>query len=100
MITIIARLTAKGGEFENLRACALELSAAVAANEPRNELYAICEGAGPNTLVLVERYADEEALETHRCSAHMKTIGRKIGPMLAGKPDIVFRLTDCAQGPT
>ena len=99
MITIIARLTAKEGEFENLRTCALEMSAAVAANEPRNELYAICEGAGPNTLVFVERYADEEALEAHRSSAHMKTIGRKIGATLAGKPDILFRLTDCTSGP-
>jgi quinol monooxygenase YgiN len=95
MITIIARLTAKEGEFDNMRAFALELSAAVAANEPRNELYAICEGAGPNTLVLVERYADAEALEAHRASDHMKTIGRKIGATLAGKPDILFRLTDC-----
>jgi quinol monooxygenase YgiN len=96
MITIIARLTAKEGEFDTLRACALELSAAVAANEPRNELYAICEGAGPNTLVFVERYADAEALEAHRASDHMKVIGRKIGAALAGKPDILFRLTDCA----
>jgi quinol monooxygenase YgiN len=96
MITIIARLTAKEGEFDNLRACALELSAAVATNEPRNELYAICEGAGPNTLVFVERYADAEALEAHRASDHMKIIGRKIGATLAGKPDILFRLTDCA----
>jgi quinol monooxygenase YgiN len=96
MITIIARLTAKEGEFDNMRACALELSAAVAANEPRNELYAICEGAGPNALVFVERYADAEALEAHRTSDHMKTIGRKIGATLAGKPDVLFRLTDCA----
>lgn len=100
MITIIARLTAKEGEFENLRACALELSAAVAANEPRNELYAICEGAGPNTLVVVERYADEQALEAHRSSAHMKIIGRKVGATLASKPEILLRLTDCASGPT
>jgi quinol monooxygenase YgiN len=95
MITIIARLTAKDGEFQNLRACALELSAAVAANEPRNQLYAICEGAGPNTLVLIERYADAQALEAHRNSEHLKTLGRKIGATLTGKPDILFRLTDC-----
>jgi quinol monooxygenase YgiN len=49
-------------------------SRAVTASESRNELYAICEGAGPNTLVLVERYVDAEALEAHRTSDHMKTI--------------------------
>jgi quinol monooxygenase YgiN len=95
MITIIARLTAKDGEFQNLRACALELAAAVAANEPGNQLYAICEGAGPTMLVLIERYADAQALEAHRGSEHLKTIGRKIGATLVGKPDILFRLTDC-----
>jgi quinol monooxygenase YgiN len=100
MKTIIARLTAKEGEFENLRACAIELSAVIAANEPRTALYAICEGAGPNTLVFIERYADEEAFEAHRSSAYMKTIGRQIGAMLIGKPEILLRLTDCAPGPT
>jgi quinol monooxygenase YgiN len=96
MITIIARLTSKEGEFDNMRACALELSAAIAANEPRNLLFAVGEGAGPNTLVLVERYVDEAALEVHRASDHMKTIGRKVGATLAGRPEILFRLTDCA----
>jgi quinol monooxygenase YgiN len=96
MITIIARLTSKEGEFANMRACALELSAAVAAQEPRNELFAICEGAGRNMLVLVERYVDEQALEAHRASDHLKTIGRKMGSTLAGRPEILFRLTDCA----
>jgi quinol monooxygenase YgiN len=96
MITIIARLTSKEGEFDNMRACALELSAAVAADEPRNLLFAVCEGEVRNTLVLVERYVDEEALVAHRASDHMKTIGRKVGATLAGKPDILFRLTDCA----
>jgi quinol monooxygenase YgiN len=96
MITIIARLTSREGEFDNMRACALELSAAIAANEPRNLLFAVGEGAGPNTLVLVERYVDEAALEAHRASDHMKTIGRKVGATLAGRPEILFRLTDCA----
>jgi quinol monooxygenase YgiN len=96
MITIIARLTSKEGEFDNMRACALELSAAIAANEPRNLLFAVGEGGGPNTLVLVERYVDEAALEAHRASDHMKTIGRKVGATLAGRPEILFRLTDCA----
>jgi quinol monooxygenase YgiN len=100
MMTIVARVTAKEGEFEKLRACAVELSAVITANEPGTELYAICEGAGPNTLVFIERYADEEAFEAHRSSAYMKTIGRKLGAMLIGKPEILFRLTDCTPGHT
>jgi quinol monooxygenase YgiN len=95
MKTTIARLIAKEGEFDNMRACALEISAAVAANEPGNTLYAICEVGEPNTLVFVERYVDEKAVEMHRNSDHMKSLGRKIGATLAGKPEILFRLTDC-----
>ena len=95
MITVIARMTAKDGEFANMRAHALELSAAVAAHEPANHLYAICDGPEPNTLILVERYADETALEAHRASDHLKTIGAKIRGTLAARTDILFRLTDC-----
>jgi quinol monooxygenase YgiN len=96
MITIIARMTAKEGEFDNMRAFALELSAAVSANEPANDLYAICEGGEPNTLILVERYADEASIEAHRNSDHLKTIGRKIRETLAFRHEVLFRLTDCA----
>jgi quinol monooxygenase YgiN len=95
MKTIIARLIAKEGEFATMRACALELAAAVTANEPGNRLYAICEGAEPNALIIVERYVDEQAIEAHRNSDHMKGVGRRIGATLAGKPEIMFRLTDC-----
>ena len=89
-------MTAKEGEFDNMRANALELSAAVAANEPGNALYAICEGEAPNTLILVERYADEAASEAHRASDHLKRIGAKIRGNLAQRTEILFRLTDCA----
>ena len=95
MKTTIARLIAKENEFDNMRACALEIAAAVAANEPGNKLYAICEAGEPNTLVFVERYVDEKAIEMYRNSDHMKSLGRKIGATLAGKPEILFRLTDC-----
>lgn len=95
MITIIARMTAKDGEFENMRALALELSAAVAEKEPLNNLYAICEGPDSNTLILVERYADEVAIEAHRNSDHLREIGRKIRGTLAFRHEVLFRLTDC-----
>jgi quinol monooxygenase YgiN len=94
MITIIARLNAKEGEYDNLRASALELGAAVVANEPGCALFSVCEGAAPDALILIERYIDQEALEAHRASDHMKTVGRKVGASLAGKPDIMFRLTE------
>ena len=96
MITIVARMTAKDGEFENMRALALELSAAVAVSEPANHLYAICEGSGPNTLILIERYADEASIEAHRNSDHLRNIGRKIRETLAFRHEVLFKLTECA----
>ena len=96
MITIIARMTAKDGQFDAMRALAMELSRAVAENEPDNALYAICEGAEPNQLILVERYKDEASIEAHRGSDHLRTIGKKIGATLAFRHEVLFRLTDCA----
>ena len=95
MITLIARMTAKAGEFETMRALALELSAAVAAHEPANELYAVCDGPEPNTLILIERYADEAALEAHLAGDHLKSIGARIRGKLALRTEILFRLNDC-----
>lgn len=96
MITIIARMTAKDGEFETMRSIAVELSRRVAEVEPDNALYAICEGAEPNQLILVERYKDEASIEAHRRSEHLRTLGKKIGATLAFPHEVLFRLTDCA----
>lgn len=96
MITIIARMTAKDGEFETMRACAVELSRRVADSEPDNALYAICEGAEPNQLILVERYKDEASIEAHRQSEHLRALGKRIRATLAFPHEVLFRLTDCA----
>jgi quinol monooxygenase YgiN len=96
MITLVARLTAKDGEFETMRSLALAMADAVSAHEPGNVLYAVAEGSGERELVLIERYKDEAALEAHRSAAHFRKIGKQFAPTLAGPPDIVFRLTDCA----
>jgi quinol monooxygenase YgiN len=95
MITIIARMTAKAGEFDNMRAYALELSRRVSESEPDNALYAICEGGEPNQLILVERYKDEASIEAHRRSEHLRELGKKIGATLAFPHEVLFRLTDC-----
>ena len=96
MITLIARMTAQESKFEVMRALALELSAAVAANEPANSLYAVCDGPEPNTLILIERYTDQAALDAHSASGHLKEIGSKLREVLAVRGEILFRLTDCA----
>ena len=95
MITLIARITAKPGEFDTMRGLALDMSKAVTSNEPGNLLYVVTEGSGEGQLVLIERYKDGAALDAHRAADHFKTSGRQLGPTLAGPPEIVFRLSDC-----
>jgi len=95
MITLIARLKAKDGEFETMRRLAVAMAKAVSADEPGNALYAVAEGSGDHELVLIERYQDDAALAAHRASDHFKSIGKQLAPTLAGPPDILFRLSDC-----
>ena len=42
----------------------------------------------PNLVRFVERYEDEEAVETHRGTDHYEEFGKTIQDMMAGKPDI------------
>lgn len=92
MIILIARLTAKDGELDTLRARTLEMADAVSANEPGNTQYLVTEGAEANQIVIIEGYEDEAALDAHRQSEHFRAIGKMIGPALAAAPEIVFRL--------
>jgi quinol monooxygenase YgiN len=88
MIGIIAKLTIKPGTNADFEATMKALQARVHADEPGNKLYALHRTDDPNVYVMLERYADEAALEAHRAAAHFKELGRKLGDYLAGRPDI------------
>ena len=51
-------------------------------------LYALHKTADVNVYVMLERYADQAALDTHRAAPHFKELGRKLGDYLAGRPDV------------
>ncbi len=93
MLAAIATLTSKEGALDDLLAVAKELQAAVAANEPDCLSYEAFKGEEENTIVFIERYKDEAATETHRNSDHFKTIGARMGPFMAGRPELL-RLRD------
>lgn len=93
MITVVAKLKIKTGQEKEFEGIAAELAAAVRANEPGCKLYALHKSDDPQLYVFVERYDDMAAIEAHRASDHYKTLGRKMGPCMDGKPDIV-RLTE------
>ena len=93
MLATIATLRAKDGALDDLFAVAKEMQAAVAANEPDCLSYEAFKGEEANTVVFVERYKDEAAVEFHRNSEHFKTIGARMGPFMAARPEVV-RLQD------
>lgn len=88
-IGIVAKLAIEPGKNEEFEGIFAELQAAVNANEPGNHFYALHKSrTDENLYVVLEQYVDEAALEAHRSSEHMKTIGPKMGGCLAGRPEV------------
>ena len=88
MLGVIAKLTIKPGTNAEFETTMKALQAEVRSDEPGNKLYALHRQADANVYVMLERYADQAALEAHREAAHFKELGRKLGEYLAGRPDV------------
>ena len=86
--SIVATVKAKSGWETDFKAAALQLVAAVRANEPGCLLYTLNQGDAPDTFVFMERYADEAALAAHRGTDHFKTLGRAMGAFMDGAPSV------------
>ena len=87
MIGVTAKLNVKpeaAAEFEDVF---LTLSEAVHANEPGCILYQLCKDEEGNYIVM-EMYADEEALAAHGQSEHFKAAGAGFKGKMAGAPEI------------
>jgi quinol monooxygenase YgiN len=90
-IGVVATIKIKEGANEAFEAVAKELMAAVRANESGNKFYQFCKSkADATTYVVMEIYADQAALEAHGKSDHFRTIGPKMGPSMAGRPDVQY----------
>jgi quinol monooxygenase YgiN len=95
MIGIVATLKVKDGMAAEFEAAAMDLVEAVNANEPDCLLYRLYRTEDEHTFVFMERYKDEAAGDFHRNSDHFKTLGAKMGPFMAGRPE-VLRMTEVA----
>jgi quinol monooxygenase YgiN len=89
MLGVVATLKVKPGMEKQFEAVAKELVAKVNANEPGCKLYALHHGEAANTYVFMERYVDQAAVETHRATEHFKTLGRKMGEFMDGRPEVL-----------
>ena len=89
MIGIVAVLQVqdgKGAEFEEVFK---ELTAKVHANEPGNLMYQLTKSrTDPNTYKVLELYKDQDALTHHGQTDYFKELGRKMGPCMAGRPQV------------
>jgi quinol monooxygenase YgiN len=89
MLGVVATLKVKAGMDKEFEAVAKELVAKVNAGEPGCKLYALHHGEAPNTYVFMERYVDQAAVEAHRATEHFKTLGRKMGEFMDGRPEVL-----------
>lgn len=91
MIGVTATLEIQDGKQAEFEAVAKDLMAQVKANEPGCLTYQLYKKKGSETTyVFMEQYASAEALASHGQTDYFKASGAKMGPCLAGAPDIQY----------
>jgi autoinducer 2-degrading protein len=94
IIAVSAEWRAQPGHEETVRLLMLEAAAAVRQHEPGNLLYVGHQDpADPAHFLFYEQYADQQALEAHRASAHyQELVVGKIVPLLAERTVSFYKL--------
>lgn len=88
-IGLIATMTVQDGKGEEFEGVFRELAALVRTKEPGNMAYKLTKSrTEPNVYKVLELYADQDALTAHGQSEHFKTISPRMGPCLAGRPNL------------
>ncbi|HEY2481595.1 MAG TPA: putative quinol monooxygenase [Caulobacteraceae bacterium] len=89
MLGIVATIRVQDGKGEEFEGVFRELAAKVRANEPGNLLYQLTKSrAEANTYKVLELYKDQDAVTHHSGTEHFREIGRRMGPCLAGRPEV------------
>jgi quinol monooxygenase YgiN len=89
MIGVVAILKVQDGKNAEFEQVFRELAAKVRANEAGNLLYQLTRSRGdPNTYKVLELYRDQDSLTAHGGTDYFRELGRKMGPCMAGRPDV------------
>lgn len=88
MISVIAKLPVQEGKRQEALDTIKELMDGVAKEEGTLFYSVNANEKDPNTLVMIERYRDQEALDAHGSTPHFKEFMGKASGFLAGKPEI------------
>jgi quinol monooxygenase YgiN len=91
MIGVVAVLRVQDGKGEDFEAIFRDLSAKVREKESGNLMYQLTKSRSePNTYKVLELYKDQDALSHHGQTDYFKELGRKMGPCMAGRPDVEY----------
>ncbi|MGH6993078.1 MAG: putative quinol monooxygenase [Caulobacteraceae bacterium] len=91
MIGIVATIRIQDGKAAEFEQVFAELTQKVRANEPGNLLYQLTRTrSDANVYKVLELYRDQEALTAHGSSDYFRELGRRMGPCLAGRPEIEY----------
>ncbi len=89
MITVVAKLKFQAGKESEAEKALRDMIDYVRKSEPGTLSYALNRSRrNPAELLMVERYADKSALDTHSGSERMQALFATIGPLLDGQPSI------------
>lgn len=90
MISLIATMKIKEGKKDDVLKLFGDLVPKVR-EEKGTAGYIVCQnGAVPNSLTIVERYTDKDALQAHASSGYFKEFSRAVAPLLEGRAEITL----------
>jgi quinol monooxygenase YgiN len=90
MISVIAKIPVKEEKWNEAIEAFKQLVGEVAKEEGTLFYSLNVSKAEPNTLVVMERYKDKEALGFHSSTPHFKAFSAKGAELFAGKPEILI----------
>ena len=86
MNLVVVKLKIKPGTDAEFVSTAQQLAAA-SRTEPGCLAYELWNTSDELTYAIVERYLDPDAMQAHRKTDHFRSLGRKLGDYLDGKPE-------------
>jgi len=91
MIGVVATLKVQPDKAAEFEAVFATLAADVRANEPGNLMYQLTRSrTEAGTYKVLELYKDADALKLHGGTDYFKAAGAKMGPCMAGRPEIEY----------
>ncbi len=89
MIGVVAVLKIQDGKNAEFEAVFAELAGKVRANETGCMMYQLTKSrSDANTYKVLELYKDQDSLTHHGSTDYFKEMGRKMGPCMAGRPEV------------